>query len=36
MKVKAVTKYVYKGKEYNSLKDLQSAVHDIIGGGKRN
>lgn len=31
MKVKAVTKYVYKGKEYNSLKDLQSAVHNIIG-----
>ena len=31
MKVKAVTKYVYKGKEYSSLKDLQSAVHDIIG-----
>ena len=31
MKVKAVTKYVYKGKEYKSLKDLQSAVHDVIG-----
>ena len=30
MKVKAVTKYVYKGKEYNSLKDLQNEAEDII------
>ena len=31
MKVKAITKYTYKGKEYNSLKDIQNRLHDIIG-----
>lgn len=31
MKVKAVIKYSYKGQEYNSLKDVQNKLHDIIG-----
>jgi uncharacterized sporulation protein YeaH/YhbH (DUF444 family) len=31
MKVKAVTKYKYNGKEYNSLKDIQNDIHNTIG-----
>lgn len=31
MKIKAVTKYQYKGKEYESLKALKEEVHNIIG-----
>ena len=31
MKVKTVTKYTYKGKEYNSLKDIQNHLHNVIG-----
>ena len=31
MKVKTVTRYVYKGIEHKSLKDLKEYVHNIIG-----
>jgi hypothetical protein len=31
MKVKAVTRYPFKGKEYNSLKAIKEEVHNIIG-----
>lgn len=31
MKVQAVTKYVYKGVEYNSLEAIKEKLHDIIG-----
>jgi len=31
MKVKAVTKYVFKGEEYKSLKDIKEKLHDTIG-----
>lgn len=31
MKVKAITKFVYKGKEYNSLKEIKEAIHNTIG-----
>ena len=31
MKIQAVTKYNFDGVEYNSLKEIQSKVHDIIG-----
>lgn len=31
MKIQAKTKYVFKGKEYNSLKEIQEVIHDIIG-----
>ena len=31
MKIKAITKYKYNGKEYNNLKDIQNDIHDIIG-----
>ena len=31
MKVKTVTKYTYKGKEYSSLKDIQNHLHNTIG-----
>ena len=31
MKVKTITKYTYKGQEYNSLKDIQDKLHNIIG-----
>lgn len=30
-KIKAITKYTYKDKEYSSLKELQSAISDVIG-----
>jgi hypothetical protein len=31
MKVEAVTKYVYKGVEYKSLKEIQDVIHNTIG-----
>ncbi len=31
MKVKAITKYKYNGKEYDNLKDIQNDIHNIIG-----
>jgi hypothetical protein len=31
MKVKAITKYKWNGKEYNNLKDIQSDIHNTIG-----
>lgn len=31
MKVVEITKYKYKGKEYNSLKEIQEEVHNTIG-----
>ena len=31
MKIKAITKYKYNGKEYNNLKDIQNDIHSIIG-----
>jgi hypothetical protein len=31
MSVQRVTRYVYKGKEYKSLLDIQSKIHDTIG-----
>lgn len=31
MKIKAITKYLYKGKEYNSLKEIKEVVHNTIG-----
>ena len=31
MKIKAITKYPFKGKEYNSLKEIKEEVHNIIG-----
>ena len=31
MKIKAITKYKYNGKEYNNLKDIQNDIHNIIG-----
>ena len=31
MKIKPIIKYPFKDKEYKSLKELQNAVHDIIG-----
>lgn len=31
MKIKAVTKYVYKNKEYSSLKELKEEIHNTIG-----
>ena len=31
MKVRTMTKYTYKGQEYNSLKDIQDKLHNIIG-----
>jgi hypothetical protein len=31
MKIKPVTRYPYKGKEYKSLSELKEAVHNIIG-----
>ena len=30
-KIKTVTKYTFKGVEYNSLKEVQDAVHNTIG-----
>lgn len=30
-KVKPVTKYNFKGKEYNSLKEIQDVLHNTIG-----
>lgn len=31
MKIKTIQKYMYKGKEYSSLKAVQDAVHNTIG-----
>lgn len=31
MEIQAVTKFNFKGVEYNSLKEIQEKVHDIIG-----
>ena len=31
MKIQPITKYPFKGKEYNNLKEVQDAVHNIIG-----
>lgn len=31
MKVKAIVKYPYKGKEYNSLKEIKEEIHNTIG-----
>ena len=29
--IKAITKYKFKGVEYNSLLEVQNKIHDIIG-----
>jgi len=29
--ITTVTKYKYKGKEFNSLKDIQNEIHNTIG-----
>lgn len=29
--IKTITKYSYKGKEYNSLKELKDHIHNVIG-----
>jgi hypothetical protein len=31
MKIQAITKYKYNGKEYNNLKDIQNDIHNTIG-----
>lgn len=31
MKVTAVTKFLYKGKEYKSLKEVRDEIHNTIG-----
>lgn len=31
MKIKEVKKYIYKGKEYNSLLELKNEIENIIG-----
>lgn len=31
MKIKAITKYVYEGVEYNSLTEIKEELHEIIG-----
>lgn len=31
MKIEAVTKYNYKGKEYKTLEEIKEAVHNTIG-----
>jgi hypothetical protein len=31
MEVQSITKYKFKGKEYNSLKEIQDVLHNIIG-----
>jgi hypothetical protein len=31
MKIKAIQKYLYKGKEYNSLEEIKEEIHNIIG-----
>lgn len=31
MKIKEVKRYIYKGKEYNSLQDIQNEIHNTIG-----
>lgn len=36
MKIKAITKYPFKGKEYNSLKEIKEELHNIIMNNKGN
>lgn len=31
MTIETITKYKYKGKEYNSLEEIQDEIHNIIG-----
>jgi hypothetical protein len=31
MEIKEITKYVYNGKEYNSLKAIKEEIHNTIG-----
>lgn len=31
MTVTAITKFVYKGKEFDTLKDIQTHLHNVIG-----
>jgi hypothetical protein len=31
MKIKAITKYTFKGEEYSSLKEIKEEIHNIIG-----
>lgn len=31
MEIKAITKYLYKGKEYKSLQEIQNEIHNTIG-----
>lgn len=31
MKIKAITKHIFKGKEYNSLKEIKEEIHNTIG-----
>lgn len=31
MKVRAITKYVFKGKEFGSLNDIKEDIHNTIG-----
>ena len=30
-RIKKINKYVYKSVEYNSLKEVQNKIHDVIG-----
>lgn len=30
-KIKAITKYVFKGEEFNSLTEIKEVIHNIIG-----
>lgn len=31
MRVQAITKYLYKGKEYKTLKEIKDTIHNTIG-----
>lgn len=31
MKIKEITKYVFKGKEFNSLNEIKEDIHNTIG-----
>lgn len=31
MKIQSITKYTYKGKEYNNLKEIKEVIHNTIG-----
>jgi hypothetical protein len=31
MKIKSVTRYIFKGKEYSSLEEIKEEIHNTIG-----